>query len=260
MLSQYYSVQSYKWGAITSAVMGAVLLVVAPRFISGSSGPEFQRAAVIAIPLMIFGSIQYLSWLGDAIFLGANRPFLRAAMVLLEQTVRIGLMVVLLAKFQITALIIAYFVGILVRGVVAYFVANKFCFPQRFYFWQSLAAPLIAAGIHYLFLTLIAKFVWTGDDISSIILFFIGLVPAMPFFFFFYALAGGWDDAGLDEIAEASRLTGVMYHVVNVVYVLPSRWGAKLSPLHNRFPISIRTAAMEEAKLLTEERVKLVKG
>jgi O-antigen/teichoic acid export membrane protein len=258
MLSQYYSVQSYKWGAITSAVLGAVLLVVAPRFITGSSGPEFRRAAVIAIPLMIFGSIQFLSWLGDAIFLGANRPFLRATMVLLEQTVRIGLLVVLLARFQITALVIAYFVGILVRGVVAYFVANKFCFPQRFYFWQSLAAPLIAAGIHYLFLTLIAKFVWTGDDISSIILFFIGLVPAMPFFFFFYALAGGWDDVGLDELAEASHLTGILYHVVNVVFVLPSRWGAKISPLHNRFPITMRASAMEEAKLLTEERIKLV--
>jgi hypothetical protein len=233
--------------------------VVAPRFIKGSSGPEFQRAAVIAIPLMIFGSIQFLSWLGDALFLGSNRPFLRATMVLLEQTVRIGLMVVLLATLQINALIIAYFVGILTRGVVAYFVANKFCFPQRFFVWQSLIAPLIAAGIHYLFMSLIAKFIWTGNDISSIILFFIGLVPAMPFFFFFYALAGGWDDAGLEEIAEASRLSGILHRVVDVIFVLPSRWGAKLSPLHNRFPITMRDSALAEAKLLTEARVKLVK-
>ena len=77
-LSQYYSVQSYKWGAITSAVLGAVLLVVAPKFIIGSSGMEFQRAAVLAVPLTIFGSIQFFGWLGDAIFLGSNRPALRA--------------------------------------------------------------------------------------------------------------------------------------------------------------------------------------
>ena len=38
MLSQYYSVQSYKWGAIASAAVAAILLVVAPRFIIGSSG------------------------------------------------------------------------------------------------------------------------------------------------------------------------------------------------------------------------------
>jgi hypothetical protein len=260
MLSQYYSVQSYKWGGITSAAVAAILLVVAPKYIIGSSGPDFQRAAVLAIPLTVFGSIQFLSWLGDAIFLGANRPFLRALMVLGEQTIRIGLMVALLAHFQITALIIAYFAGILMRGVVSYFVAQKYCFPQRFYFWQSLGAPVIAAGLHYLFLSLIAQLVWQRDEISSIILFFIGLVPAMPVFFFFYALVGGWDDAGLDEVAEASLMTGWLHPMLNIVFILPSRWGAKLSPLHNRFPITMREAAMVEAQALTEERVKLVQG
>ncbi len=257
-LCQYYSVQSYKWGGVSSAVLAAILLVVAPRFIIGSSGTEFQRAAMLAIPLTIFGSIQFLGWLGDALFLGANRPFLRAAMILGEQTIRIGLMVALLAQFQIVALIIAYFVAILVRGVVAYFVAHKYCFPQRFYFWQSLAAPVLAAGLHYLFLSLIAKLIWQGDEITSVILFFIGLVPAMPVFFFFYALAGGWDDAGLEETVEASQMTGFLRPVVNIIFVLPSKWGARISPLHNRFPISMRASAMEEAKLLTEERVKLV--
>jgi O-antigen/teichoic acid export membrane protein len=257
LLCQYYSVQSYKWGAIASAALGSVLLVVAPKFIIGSSGMEFQRAAVLAIPLTIFGSIQFLSWLGDAIFLGSNRPMLRAAMVLGEQTIRIGLMLVLLARFQIEALIIAYFLGILTRGVVAYFVANRYCFPQRYYFWQSLAAPLLAAGLHYLFLSLIATFVWQGDDVSSILLFFIGLLPAMPVFFFFYALVGGWDDAGLEEVAEASRLTGFLYQIVRVVFVLPSRWGARFSPLHNRFPIGMRAAALQEAQALTDARVKL---
>ncbi len=259
-LSQYYSVQSYKWGGVTSAVLASILLVVAPRFIIGSSGAEFERAAALAIPLTIFGSIQFLGWLGDAIFLGANRPFLRAVMIFGEQTIRIGLMLALLARFQITALIIAYFVAILAKGVVSYFVAHKYCFPQRFYFWQSLAAPLLAAGLHYLFLSAIAQFVWQKDEISSIILFFIGLLPAMPFYFFFYALVGGWDDAGLEEVAEAAQMTGFLRRVVNIVFVLPSRWGARISPLHNRFPITMRESAMVEAKLLTEERVKLVQG
>jgi hypothetical protein len=181
-------------------------------------------------------------------------------MVLLEQTIRISLMIILLVKFQIEALIIAYFVGLLIRGVVAYFVANKTCFPQRFYFWQSLGAPILSAGLHYLFLSVIAHFVWTGNDISSIILFFIALVPAMPVFFFFYALVGGWDDAGLEEVEEASHLTGFLYQVVRIVYVLPSKLGAKISPLHNRFPITNRVEAMQEAALLTEERVKLAKA
>jgi len=143
---------------------------------------------------------------------------------------------------------------------VAYFVAHKFCFPQRFYFWQSLAAPLLASVLHYFFLSLIAKLVWQGDEISSVVLFFIGLVPCMPFFFFFYALAGGWDDAGLEETVEAYQMVGFLRPVVYVVFILPSKWGAKISPLHNRFPITMRPQAMTEASLLTEERVKLVEG
>jgi O-antigen/teichoic acid export membrane protein len=259
-LSQYYSVQSYKWGAITSSVLGAVLLVTAPRFILGSSGPEFHRAAALAVPLTIFGAIQFFGWLGDAIFLGSNRPALRAVMILIEQTIRILLLVALLNRYQIEALVIAYFTGILIRGIVAYFVADRYCFPQKIYFWQTLAAPLISAAAQYFFLSLIAKLVWQGDDISSIVLFFIGLLPAMPVFFFFYALAGGWDDAGLEEIAEASQMSGFLRPVVKIVFTFPSRWGARLSPLHGRFPIKMRPLAMEEARLLTEERVKLVHG
>ncbi len=258
MLSQYYSVQSYKWGAIASAVLAAILLVVAPKFIMGSSGEEFRRAAVYAIPLTIFGSIQFLGWLGDAIFLGANKPSFRALLILGEQIIRIGLMVILLERFQIFALLIAYFVAILARGIIAYFVADKYCFPQRFYFWQSAAAPAVAAVAYYLFLSVVANLIWQGDEITSIVLFFLALVPFMPVFFFFYALAGGWDIAGLEEVDEASQIAGLMRPIVNVIFIIPSKWGARISPLHNRFPITMRELAVAEAASLTEEKVKLV--
>jgi O-antigen/teichoic acid export membrane protein len=258
MLSQYYSVQSYKWGAIASAVLAAILLVVAPKFIMGSSGEEFRRAAVYAIPLTIFGSIQFLGWLGDAIFLGANKPSFRALLILGEQIIRISLMVILLERFQIFALLIAYFVAILARGIIAYFVADRYCFPQRFYFWQSAAAPAVAAVGYYLFLSGVANLIWQGDEITSIALFFLALVPFMPVFFFIYALAGGWDVAGLEEVEEASRMAGLMRPIVNMIFIVPSKWGARISPLHNRFPITMRELAVAEAASLTEEKVKLV--
>jgi O-antigen/teichoic acid export membrane protein len=257
-LSQYYSVQSYKWGAIASAVLAAILLVVAPKFIIGSSGEEFRRAAIYAIPLTIFGSIQFLGWLGDAIFLGANKPSLRFWLVLGEQLIRISLMIFLLERFQIMALLIAYFVAILARGIASYFVADKYCFPQRFYFWQSLASPVLAAMAYYLFLSLLAKFIWQGNEETSILLLFLALVPCMPIFFFFYALAGGWDIAGLEEVEEASLMSGLMRPIVNVIFIIPSKWGARISPLHNRFPITMRDLAQVEARSLTEEKVKLV--
>jgi hypothetical protein len=54
----------------------------------------------------------------------------------------------------------------------------------------------------------------------AILLLFIGLVPCLPVFFF-YALAGGWEQAGLDEADEACRMTGFLRPVV--VFIAPSR-------------------------------------
>jgi hypothetical protein len=237
-----------------------VLLVVAPRFIIGSSGVEFQRAAIYVAPLILWGAIQYPAWLSDSIFLGSNRPVVRAAMIFGEQALRITLAVLLLAQFQITALIIAYFIALLIRGIAGYFLSGKICFPQRFYFWQSLGAVALAGGAHYLFMTGLAQLIWQKDEITSILLFLVGILPSLPFYLFFYALFGGWDDATLAELKDAVALTGFLRGFANVMFYLPSKWGARLSPLHNRFPITNREAAMVEARSLTEEKVKLAGG
>ncbi len=257
VLSQYYSVMAYKWGGIMSAFIGAVLLAVADRFILGASGPEFVRAAAYAVPLIIWGAIQYPSWVGDNVQLGANRPYLKSILVAGEQTIRIVLALILLRRYQINALIFAYFVGLLTKDIVAYFINHRLCFPQRFYFWQSLGAPLLAGAAHYLVLRWLTGLVWQGDQITSVLIFFIGILPSFPLFAFFYALFGGWDDATLAEVRRAVDLTG---------FVRPLAWlfwgasalGARLSPLHGRFPITIRPTALEEARSLTEERVKLI--
>ncbi len=258
LLSQYYSAQSYKWGAITSGFLAAVLLAVAPRFIIGSSGQEFQRAAIYAVPLILWGAVQYPAWLNDSVFLGSNKPFIRACMILGEQAVRITLAIVLLARFQITALIIAYFIAILLRGVAGYFISHKICFPQRFFFWQSAGAVILAAGTHYLLISTLASLIWKQNEITSIILFFVGILPSLPFYFFFYALFGGWDNDTLAELKQAIDLTGFLRPFANAMIYLPNLWGSKISPLHNRFPITIREAAMTEARSLTEEKVRLV--
>jgi O-antigen/teichoic acid export membrane protein len=257
VLSQYYSVMAYKWGGIMSAFIGAVLLAVADRFILGASGPEFVRAAAYAIPLIIWGAIQYPSWVGDNVQLGANRPYLKSILVAGEQVIRIVLALILLRRYQINALIFAYFVGLLTKDIVAYFVNDRLCFPQRFYFWQSLGAPLLAGAAHYLVLRWLTGLIWQGDQITSVLIFFIGILPSFPLFAFFYALFGGWDEETLAEVRHAVNLTG---------FVRPLAWlfwgasalGARLSPLHGRFPITIRPTALEEARALTEERVKLI--
>ena len=129
--------------------LAAVLLAVAPKFIVGASGIEFQRAAIYVIPLIIWGAFQFPSWVGDIVQLGSDKPYLKAMLVFAEQLIRIFFMWILLERFQVTALIIAYFIGLFAKGIAAYLVNNKYCYPQRFFVWQSLAAPLLAGAAHF---------------------------------------------------------------------------------------------------------------
>ena len=257
ILSQYYAAMVYKWGAMISAFLAAVLLAVGPRFILGASGPDFARAATYAVPLLIWGSIQYPSWVGDQVQLGSNKPYLKSTLVTAEQVIRVILALILLQRFQVNALVIAYFIGLLSKGFAAYFINDKVCFPQRFFFWQCLAAPLFAAGMHYILMDQISAFFWRGDQISSILIFFIGVLPSLPVFMFLYGLVGGWDSATLKEFHESAEMIGPLRGLVNWLMVKPTTWGARISPLNDRFPICIRADAMEEAHSLTLEKVKL---
>ncbi|MBI5295705.1 MAG: lipopolysaccharide biosynthesis protein [Chloroflexi bacterium] len=257
LLSQYYTVMIYKWSGMISAFLAAVLLAVGPRFIVGASGIEFSRAAVYAVPLLIWGAVQYPSWVGDQVQLGSNKPYLKSTLVFGEQIIRVVLAWILLERYQVTALVIAYFVGLLTKDFVAYFVNHKYCFPQRFFFWQSAGAPLLAAGLHYLLMDRLSALIWRGDQITSIVIFFIGILPSLVVYMFLYGLVGGWDDATLAEFDQATAMTGPLRGVVTWLMLKPTALGARLSPLNNRFPISIRAAAMEEARSLTEEKVRL---
>jgi hypothetical protein len=154
-------------------------------------------------------------------------------------------------------LIVAYFIGLFAKGITAYIVNDKYCYPQRFFAWQSLAAPLLAGAAHFGFMFWLTELIWTGDQITSIVIFFIGVLPSFPVFMFLYGLFGGWDQATLDELAEAASMAGLIRPLAKWGLYKPSALGARISPLNGRFPITIRAEAMAEAVALTHEKVKL---
>ena len=255
-LSQYYAAMGYKWGGLISAFVGAVLLAVADRFILGASGPEFVRAAAYAVPLTLWGVIQFGSWTSDEIQNGSNRPYLRSAMTAMEQIIRIVLALVLVGRWQIYGLIAAYFAGLLTKVLVSYALNHRLCFPHRYFAWQSLAAPALAGAAHFGLLRWLTGLIWRGDPVTSIAILFVGLLPSLPLFAFLYGLAGGWDDATLAEVRRAVDLTSFMRPLAWLFWAASSL-GARLSPLHGRFPITIRPEALEEARQLTLQRVRL---
>lgn len=255
-LSQYYAVMAHKWGGLVSGFLCATLLAVVNRFILGTTGPEFERAAGYAIPYIIFMALVFPTWAYDTIAEAANRPYLTAILTAFEQISRIVLVLALIQRFQIYALIIAYIIAIMLKNIASSVLVHFYCFPQRYYFWQTLVAPLLAGVVHYLLLHWIAGLIWQGDPLTSVLIFIIGMIPAAPIYYFLYGFFGGWDDDGLDEFRRAVDLANFARPVAWVLWKASSI-GARISPLHNRFPITIYAEAVEEAKSLTRERVAL---
>ena len=102
-----------------------------------------------------------------------------------------------------------------------------------------------------------SNFIWKGDQITSVLIFFIGILPSFPLYIFFYGLFGGWDIATINELKDAVALTGNVRGLARWGFYEPTMLGARLSPLNGKFPITIRAEAMEEAKQLTQAKVKL---
>ena len=209
-----------------------------------------------SIPLIIWGSAQHLSAIGDVVAFGSNRPGLKLLMLGGEQILRIVLALLLVDRFQVAGLIAAYLIAVLTRGIASYFVNSRHCFPLRYYPWQSLVAPLLAGAVQYGVLRFVTGLIWQGDEVTSIIIFLIGILFSYPLYTFLYGLFGGWDDATLEEARRASTMLPFLKFMARIFWK-STALGARLSPLHNRFPITNRADAIEEAHSLTAEKVNL---
>jgi O-antigen/teichoic acid export membrane protein len=254
-LTRYYVAQGFKYGGWFSAFVGSALLAVCDRFILGSLGEEWVRAAQIVGILIIWGALQYPAWFTDRLQEGVGKPYLMALMLVMEQSLRIILMFLLISRFQIWGMIIAYMVALPTKDIVAWLINWRWIVRFRIYWWQSAFAPFFAGVVNYMALRAIGNLIWKEELVTSMLLFFIGILPSLPFFCFFCGLFGGWDDSGLSELKKAVGMSGVVKPISYMIY-WSTYFGTRLSPLHNRFPIRVEDAMME-AMSLTAEKVPL---
>jgi O-antigen/teichoic acid export membrane protein len=234
----------------------SALGAVADRFILGALGRDWIRAAAMVGPLLIWGAVQFPSWFGDRLQQAAGRPELQALMIAGEQILRIFLMFMLVRRFQLAGLMVAYLIALPAKWIVAWLLNWKLILKPKIYLWQGLAAPLLAGAINYLVIRLVSGLIWQGDMATSLLIFFLALLPSLPFYSFLAALFGGWDDQGVQELKRAADMSSLAKPIAYLVYK-GTVLGARLSPIHGRFPITLYDEARAEAKGLMAEKVRL---
>jgi O-antigen/teichoic acid export membrane protein len=258
-LTRYYVAQGFKYGGLFSVFLASALISVGDRFILGAMGTDYTRAAGWMTVMALWGMIQFPAWFADRLQEGVGRPDLQMWLLAMEQSIRITLMFILMPSMGVSGLILAYLIALPLKNVVAWWVNRRVILPFRIYWWQTAGAPLLAGAVNWALLRALGN-AMGGDainQITSVILFFIALLPSLPVFCFFAGLFGGWDDGGLTELRRAAGLSSLGKPVAWTIYYA-SAWGARLSPLHGRFPIDVYDSAQAEARTLTEERVSLM--
>jgi len=200
--------------------------------------------------------MQFAAWNADSVMYGSGKTRLVTLVSLIDLFLSTALAFLLVDRFQVYAILAVPFIALPVKIVLGYFLNNRFCFPQKVYFWQTAAAPLMAGTVHYLLLRLLTGWIWRGDEITSILILVLVMIPSLPLYAFWYGLFGGWDSNTLAVLDRGTRLSSFMRPFTRLFYHATAL-GARLSPLHNRFPFSNHEAAMAEAESLTQERVAL---
>ncbi len=259
-LTRYYVAQGFKYGGFFSAFVASALIGVGDRFILGALGDDYKRAAGLMMVMSVWGMIQFPAWFADRLQEGVGRPDLKMWLLIMEQIIRIAFMFLLMPTLELTGLVLAYLIALSTKNVVAWWLNRRLILPFRIYGWQTVGAPLLAGLANWAWLRGLGNAMGGAEihQITSVLLFFIALLPSLPVFCFFAGLLGGWDDAGLAELRRSARLSSLGKPVAWLMYY-SSALGARLSPLHGRFPIDLYDAAQAEARALTAERVSLVK-
>jgi O-antigen/teichoic acid export membrane protein len=269
-LTELYTAQGLKYGAFFVFWLISVLAATGSRAILGAAGQEWAYAATLLQFFLIFQLFGFFSWLGDWMFAGAERTGLAAVVWVLEQSIRAVAMtlfvifepVVQLGPFSIylggmPGIIMGYVVGLVIKDILAWILIRREISAPKLYKWQSYVGPGIAAIINYVILEILAQMIWGGvnDIVSSAILFFIGVFPSLYLFSFFSGLTGTWDERTLLEFKRASemvRIRGIGWLARRFYGSIAL--GARLSPLHDKYPIDIYDEAMAEAEALTKEK------
>ncbi len=253
-LLRYYASQGLHYGLWISLFLLATLGAVGEPLILGVLGPAYARAARLILPMLIVNAVRWPGWTADRILEAIGRPALSSWFTLGEHAARIGLMWVLIPRWQLAGLLAAHLLARILKAVSIWILIRHIALRPRLYPWRTAIVPALSAWLLYHLARLAVVTWWQPTWSSSLILFAGVLIAALPLYGFLTALLGGWDAGSVTELRRAVRLSSAGYPTAWLLYH-SIRLGASISPLHRRRPTALWTMAEEEARAMALSQV-----
>ncbi len=249
-LLRHYVSQGIRYGAWFSFFLFAAISALMDGALHLIPWASSETVTALLIPMAAWGALRWAAWLPDRMLEAAGRPGLTALLALIEQSVRLGSALVLIRLWGIAGLPAAYVIALIVRIVLGRILSGRHLVRARIYIWQTLLAPAVSALAIYELLQLISL-VWVPPTWQESAVLSLGLIlPTLLLYAFLTALLGGWDDGGLNELHRAVAISGIGRPFAWLLW-WTIRLGARISPLHGRFPCLLYDLAHEEAQSLT---------
>lgn len=283
-LARYYINNSLRWNGFLMMMFTSILIAAMPMILTvilELPGLQYyQTALVFFLPALIHKFFLPFIAYPDSILVGVLKINFYTFSRVFEEIIYlfdnyIYFYVIKIQNFGIPGIVWALamerFVCRLIKMVIMWIYIHKKVFQVKLNWYQMIICPLICSLPIFLF-----GFLWKGLAFDPMLeqLSFMGewglyitvivsallalLIVPIVIFLPLTGFLGGWDDFGLVTLKKAVKLSGPSKPFANLLYrsVL---FGAKHSPLHNRFKIEWDKPMQEIKELMIMKRDQVAK-
>ncbi len=243
-LTSYIIAGQWKYYGVFTAIFALEIgMLVAP--VIGLVAVNYAAASGM-IPLLVISRIFVLPiQFSDRVQTGCDKPLHVTYSLWVEQSVRALSYFLLLGVFRLGMIgyLLADLPAYASKLVFAWLLIYKKIIRFKINIWQSFVAPGIAL-LPFIPINLILVYIFTAvasNQFIAIILAVVYVASILVFFptllyFPMYALAGGYDDYGIEMLRLTTGMAGPSKWFARLLY-RTTAWGHRHSPLRNRFSI-----------------------
>jgi O-antigen/teichoic acid export membrane protein len=250
-LVQYYLSRYLQLGMLFSVTVFSLLLATGGFYVTGALGGQWAVAEKYLVLASLSGLLLPWAWLTDSLQQGAGRTGTTMIIMLVEQALRLGLLLLFVGRFQFVGIYLAALSALLIKCTLAWTINHYTIVRLQVSLRSTLFAPALAAACNFAFfraVTWLFGALGLHDPYVSIGLFFVAGVGSILICLFLLGVCGGLDAVLQDELRQAAALSAVLRPLCRLL-AGAALAGARLSPYTPPAPASWETARGEAAEL-----------
>ncbi len=232
ILIQYYIARYLQFGFLFSALVFSLLAAVGPRYVSVALGSQWQGAADFLLLGCLSGLLLPLAWLSDSLQQGAGRPGTTTVVMLIEQGLRLLLLIFFVPRLQFVGIYFALNLALVLKCAIGWWLNHRRIVAHPFVgspLRVMVLIPLLCGVVNFLCWRGLVWLVAPTSWLPMMILFFVAGAGSFVVGFFCLGFLGGLDPQALRELTQAATMSALVRPICAALDRC-AQLGARLSP------------------------------